>query len=236
MQKIKTLFSYFTKAEKQIWCFSILAMIISCLLFDRGNYLNLISSVIGITAVIFAAKGNPLGHVLIVFFSVAYGIISYAFAYYGEMLTYLGLSTPMAIVGLIAWLKHPFKGNKAEVKVSSIGKKEAIMLIPLTLVVTLIFYYLLAFLQTANLLTSTVSVSTSFLAAYLSARRSPYYALAYAANDVVLIVLWTMAALTDISYLSVIVCFIAFLVSDIYGYLSWRKMEKRQKEAGTAQL
>jgi hypothetical protein len=36
-------------------------------------------------------------------------------------------------------------------------------------------------------------------------RRSPYFALAYAANDVVLIVLWTLAAVEDISYLSVII-------------------------------
>ena len=32
----------------------------------------------------------------------------------------------------------------------------------------------------------------------------------------------------DFSYISVIVCFTAFLVNDIYGFLSWRSMEKRQ--------
>lgn len=229
MKTKKSWLAYFSNTEKLLWGISVLVMIIFYLLFDRENYLNLISSIIGITAVIFAAKGNPLGHVLIIIFSICYGIISYAYAYYGEMLTYLGLSSPMAIVGLIAWLKHPFKGNKSEVKVNSISKKEGLWLMPLTALVTVIFYLLLAFLNTANLLPSTISVATSFLAAYLSARRSPYYALAYAANDVVLIILWTLAAFEDITYLSVIVCFVAFLVSDIYGYLSWRRMEKRQK-------
>lgn len=51
---------------------------------------------------------------------------------------------------------------------------------------------------------------------------------ACAANDMVLIVLWILAALEDISYLSVMICFALFLVNDIYGYISWRKMERRQ--------
>ena len=50
-------------------------------------------------------------------------------------------------------------------------------------------------------------------------------------NDVVLIVLWVLAATEDVRYISVVVCFIAFLVNDLYGYISWKKMEKRQ---GTA--
>lgn len=227
---MKKFLNYFTLTEKLLWCLSILAMIVSYIIFDRSGYLNLISSIIGITAVIFAAKGNPLGHVLIIIFSICYGIISYAFQYYGEVLTYLGLSSPMAIIGLISWLRHPFDGNKTEVKVSFVGKKEALLLIPLTTLVTLIFYYLLASLNTANLLPSTLSVATSFLAAYLSARRSPYYALAYAANDVVLIILWTLAAFENPAYIAVIVCFVAFLASDIYGYIAWRRMEKRQNK------
>jgi hypothetical protein len=49
------------------------------------------------------------------------------------------------------------------------------------------------------------------------------------ANDIVLIVLWILAAIKDISYLSVMICFVLFLVNDIYGYISWRKMERRQR-------
>ncbi len=75
---------------------------------------------------------------------------------------------------------------------------------------------------------STLSVATSFIAVYLTARRSPYFALAYASNDVILIILWTLAAITDVSYLSVLVCFIMFLVNDIYGFINWRRMQRRQ--------
>ncbi len=74
-------------------------------------------------------------------------------------------------------------------------------------------------------------MTTSFAAVYLTARRSPFYAIAYAANDVVLIVLWTLATLSDVSYLSVTICFAAFLVNDVYGFVNWRRMEKRQRGA-----
>ena len=71
-------------------------------------------------------------------------------------------------------------------------------------------------------------MTTSFIAVYLTFRRSPYFALAYAGNDIVLIVLWIMASIYDMKYVSVVVCFVAFLLNDIYGFFSWRKMEKRQ--------
>lgn len=62
----------------------------------------------------------------------------------------------------------------------------------------------------------------------LTFRRSEYFAVAYAANDIVLICLWILALQEDLSYLSVVACFAAFLINDIYGYISWRHMAKRQ--------
>lgn len=103
----------------------------------------------------------------------------------------------------------------------------------LTAAVTAGFYFILRALGTANLLPSTISVTTSFLAVYLTFRRSPLYALGYAANDVVLIILWLLAARSDKGYLSVVVCFAVFLVNDIYGFLNWRRMEKKQASASS---
>ncbi len=82
-----------------------------------------------------------------------------------------------------------------------------------------------------HLIPGTLSVTTSFLAVYLTFRRSPWYAVAYAANDIVLIILWAMAAAEDSSCLSVLVCFVMFLVNDLYGFHSWIRMEKRQAQA-----
>ena len=212
-----------------LWFTSSVLIVVSFLAFDRENILILIASLIGVTSLIYNAKGNPVGQFLMIIFSALYGFISFTFAYYGEMITYLGMTAPMAVFALISWLKNPYNGNKKEVKVNRLKPKEIAFMIILAAAVTFIFYYILLFFHTANLVPSAVSVTTSFLAVYLTFRRSAFYAAAYAANDIVLIILWILAALTDISYLSVVICFIMFFVNDIYGFVNWSKMRKRQE-------
>ena len=220
--------AYFSKGELALWGASSALIVISFLIFDRANTMTLAASLIGTTSLIFNAKGNPIGQALMVVFSLLYGLISYTFSYYGEMITYLGMTGPMALFALVSWLRNPFAGNRAEVAVNRLKKAETGGALVLTALVTFGFYFILEHFETANLLPSTLSVATSFLAVYLTFRRSPYFALAYAANDVVPIILWTLAAREDISYLSVIICFVLFLVNDLYGYVSWKRMEKRQ--------
>lgn len=225
LQKVTT---YFTVTEYLLWTVSVVLVLLSFFIFDRGNQLTLAASLIGVTSLIFNAKGNPIGQFLMIVFSALYGVISHTFSYYGEMLTYLGMTAPMALVALIAWLRHPYQGNRAEVAVNVLAFSEVVFAGVLSVAVTVLFYWILKAFGTANLLPSTLSVTTSFLAVYLTFRRSPYFALAYAANDIVLIVLWVMAAQENPSYLSVVVCFTMFLVNDLYGFLSWRRMQRRQ--------
>ena len=228
--KIKCLFSYFNLTEKILWSFSVIAIITSFLIFDKGNYLTLIASLIGVTSLIFCAKGNPIGQVLMIFFSLIYSIISFSFQYYGEMITYLGMTLPMAIISLIVWLKNPFGNKKSEVAVNRITLKEVIFMIILSGMVTLLFFFMLKYFKTSNIIPSTISITTSFIAAYLTFRRNPFFALAYASNDVVLIILWILAALKETSYISVVICFIVFLINDLYGFISWLRMQKRQEK------
>lgn len=225
---LKRLLNYFSKTEIVLWCTSTALIIASFICFDRESYLTLTASLIGVTSLIFNAKGNPAGQLLMVVFSLLYAVISYEFTYYGEMITYLGMTAPMAVLAFIMWLKNPYKGKKSEVAVNSLKIKEIIFMLALTTLVTFIFYFILAHFNTANIIPSTVSVATSFAAVYLTFRRSAYYAVAYAANDVVLIILWILAAFDNTAYISVIICFVVFLINDLYGFVSWKKMQKRQ--------
>lgn len=220
---------YFSKTDWCIWVGSLLAITLSFFLFDNKNYIVFIASLVGVTSLIFNAKGNPFGQILMVLFSLLYGIISYSFAYYGEMITYLAMTMPMAVFAFIAWIRNPFKGRKSEVTVNRIEKKEYVFMWLLTAAVTFIFYFILKYFNTTNLIPSTLSVTTSFIAVYLTFRRSPYYAIGYALNDVVLIVLWILASIEDARYISVVVCFVTFFVNDLYGFISWRRLEKRQE-------
>lgn len=227
---LKRINAYFSKGDITLWFTSVMLVAVSFLLFDRENYLTLTASLIGVTSLIFNAKGNPVGQLLMIAFSLIYGIISFSFSYYGEMITYIGMTMPMAVIAFISWLRNPFNGSHSEVKVGRISKAEIIFMLVLTVIVTVLFYYILRHFHTANLLPSTLSVTTSFIAVYLTFRRIPFFAVAYAANDIVLMILWSLASIEDIHYISVLVCFTVFLFNDLYGFRCWQKMKNKQAE------
>ena len=217
-----------TRFEWALWGTSILVVAGTYLLFQSGDLLSLIASLIGVTALIFVAKGHVLGQALTIVFAVFYGMISVSIRYYGEAITYLCMTAPMALVALITWLRNPYK-DSAEVTVNRLnGKQWATMLI-LSALTTAAFYFILRAMGNAALVVSILSITTSFAASWLTAMRSPYYALAYALNDLVLIVLWVIAAMADISSVPMVACFVMFFANDLYGFINWRRMEKGQQ-------
>ncbi|MCR4617431.1 MAG: nicotinamide riboside transporter PnuC [Lachnospiraceae bacterium] len=223
-------FKSLRKRELFLWIGSMIivtaANIISSFITGDFNILTLAAALIGVTSLIFAAKGHLFGPLFMVFFSILYGIISLHFRYWGEMITYLGMTLPMSVWALIAWYKHPSEQNKNEVKIASLGPVKISVTVILTAFVTVGFYFILKFFNTPNLIFSTISIATSFAAAALTLLRSPYYALLYAANDIVLIILWLLASFENPTYISVIVNFAIFLINDSYGFISWMKRKK----------
>ena len=230
MKKFRNPFADLTLFERGLWCTSVAVIVLSAVLMGGADLFSVIASLIGVTALIFVAKGYVIGQILTVVFALFYGVISFGQRYFGEMITYLGMSSPMAIAAAVAWLKNPFRDTK-EVAVRPMTRGTVLALTVSTVLVTAAFYFILGAMGNASLAVSTLSVTTSFLASALTYFRSPYYALAYAANDVVLIVLWIIAAVGDLSYLSMVLCFVMFLANDLYGFFNWKRMRRRQKKA-----
>lgn len=232
--KYQNPFKTLKKREWAIWIGSLVLITAAFLFSSHRDYLSLVASLVGVTALIFVAKGDPLGQALTVVFAVFYSIISIKFRYYGEMITYLGMTAPIAFSAMVSWLRHPYKQGENEVKVAHGGAKKWAVLLVLTAAVTAVFYFILRYFNTANLPISTVSVATSFIAASLTFLRSPLYGLGYAANDIVLIIMWIMATMEDSSYLPMIVCFSVFFINDCYGFLNWQRI--RQRQSGSSDI
>lgn len=188
------------------------------------DILTLVAACVGITSLVFAAKGNVWAQILMIIFSILYGIISWRFHYWGEMITYLGMTMPMAIWSTITWLKNPAKNGK-EVAIQKLRLKHIVWLMLFGTITTIVFYYILAVLNTPNIVFSTISITTSFLAASLTMLRSSYYAFGYALNDIVLIILWMFASLKNPAYIPVTINFAIFFFNDMYGFICWKKRE-----------
>ncbi|MBQ8664094.1 MAG: nicotinamide mononucleotide transporter [Eubacterium sp.] len=219
-----------TKFERTLWIISIVAVAASYLLAGQGDYLTLASSVVGVSALIFMAKGDVTGQYITVAFCILYALVSFQFRYYGEMITFLCMALPIAIASIVTWLRNPYA--EKEVKVQVLKKRGFLWIGICTVLVTIALFFVLRATNTTNLTISTISVATSFLAACFLMLRSPYYAVAYGCNDIVLIIMWIMASMEDISYAPMIVCFVMFLFNDMYGFYNWRRMQRRQKENG----
>lgn len=226
---LKNPFKSLRKREWLIWGVSLFLVIISNIFSGKVSFVTFMGPVIGVTALIFVAVGNVWGQILSVVFAVFYAVSSWELKYYGEVITYLGMTAPIALMSVFSWLKNPYEKGKSEVKIHRMKKSEIIVMFVLTALVTFMFYFVLKFFNTASLITSTVSIATSFLASYLMFYRNSYYAVAYALNDVVLMVLWIIASIKDSVYIPVLMCFIVFFINDIYGFISWKIREKKQR-------
>lgn len=213
-----------TKKEWILWIGSLAIVILSNLLSTDIDVLTLVSACVGITSLIFAAKGNVWAQILMVVFSLLYGLISWQFRYWGEMITYIGMTMPMAVLSTITWIKNPSESGQ-EVAIQKLTRKHVAGIAAAGVIVTAVFYMILKALDTPNILFSTISITTSFLAASLTMLRSSYYALGYASNDIILIVMWVLASIENPAYIPVVVNFIIFFFNDMYGFVSWKRRE-----------
>lgn len=217
--------------EKLFLLISLLIIIICFFLGTDKNILSLVTSILGVITVIFGAKGLVWAPVVNLLYNIVYIILSYTQGFYGEVLIYIFMMTPINIAMIISWLKNKSKEDENIVEVNKLNKKEYILLFGFTLVVAFGFYFILKALNTTALFISTISLIDSFIATYLLYRRCSNYALSYIVNDIILIVLWLYAIRNNgIAYLPMVLSFLVFLVNDIYGLISWKKRERKQNE------
>ena len=98
-------FPVLKKRDYILWLVSVLAMIICNFANWPMDRMTLVASLVGVTSLVLAAKGSVWAQFLMIVFSLLYGVISYRFSYYGEMITYLGMTLPMSVWSAVTWLK-----------------------------------------------------------------------------------------------------------------------------------
>lgn len=218
------------KREWALWIISLTVVAVTSLMAPDVHPVTFAGTLVGVTALIFMARGDVWGQILSAAFGVLYAIASWELRYWSEVITYLGMSLPMSLMAIVSWLRHPFADTQ-EVTVARLKPWQRLLGAAATAVATTVFFFVLRAFATPHLPVATLSIATSFLAAYLTFMRSAWYAMAYAANDVVLMALWTLTTLADPAYAPMIACFGMFLINDLYAWISWRTRERRQRAA-----
>lgn len=111
-------------SEWCLWIASMAVVTVSNFAGGAPDSLTLLATWVGITSLLFAAKGNVWAQILMVAFSILYGILSFRFRYWGEMMTYLGMSMPMAIWSTVTWLRHPSAGGQSGVAIQKLSRRQ----------------------------------------------------------------------------------------------------------------
>lgn len=217
-----------TKFETCLCLVSVLVIVIGFCFAQEKDVLNLVSSLIGVISLIYIAKGNLLGEILSLIFGILYSFVSYQNRLFSELITYGFMYVPLSIATIVTWFRHPYKDEKT-VEITKTSSKQFLLIVLLGFIVTIIFYFILKYLNTPSLYVSTFSIFTSFIASALVILRSPYYALAFALNDIVLIILWTISTISNVQNITILLCFVVFFFNDIYGFIAWNKRFKKQQ-------
>ena len=132
--------------EKILWTASAVCVTVLFCLVPQKNPLTLIATIVGVTSLLFTAKGHVSGQFLQLVFCVLYAIVALGFKYYGEAITYMGMTFPSDLFAAIVWLKNPSKKGKTEVRMAHLTPKKSAVAISVSAAATVIFYFILKML------------------------------------------------------------------------------------------
>ena len=228
MEKVKNVFKNWSVFELFLLICSPIAVLTAGIVFD-GDWLTVVTSIVGIFCALFLAKGLAFGQFLGVAIAILYSIVSFKNGFYGEVLIYTFISLPMYIWGVIAWLRH--KNPKTQtVEINIIKLQEWIIVGICAVVIFIGFYFMLKAFNTKELIVSTLSVVDNIFAHYLLIRRSKYGFVSYIVNDLILIILWGIPIIQgSFMLIAMLINPIVNLINDTYGFVNWTKTQKKQR-------
>lgn len=193
----------------------------------NGTIIDLLYTLLYFWTALLLAKGKYSCYIIGIVSTFFYAFVSYSNSYYGEVIIAMCCTLPLMIVGLVNWLKH--QDNTNTVIIKEITKKELIIVLLSQVIMAFCYYFILKMFNTTNLFVSTVSIVTSIIATYLTARRSDYGFIGFIIDDVILIALWIIPVIKgNLNLIPVLLCPVLLFINDIYGVYNWKQLKIKQ--------
>lgn len=196
------------------------------------SFLSATTSIVGLWGIVMISRGNYVSHYIYIVFSIMYSTVSITASYYGEAIIYTFIMLPIHVFSAISWKKSRVSNSTHEVQTNKkITKGHIIVSCIICVFLSASFYFLLIALNTENPICSTLSLSTSALAAYFMLQRVEFFPVIFAIDDFFLLALWGVQIIQgEYQYMpTLIVCFTS-LANDIYSAICWRKRSRSRKE------
>jgi len=220
------MFKDWNKFEKWFLFLGILANCIATYLF-KGTWIDFTYTLLYFTGAILLAKGKVINYIITFIATFFYAYVSYKNGYYGEIIITFGMTLPLCIYGFVNWLKNLY--NKDTVKIKDMSKKELTILLLSQCILVFGYYFLLKAFNTNNLIVSSLSLVSSVLATYCTARRSENGFIFFILNDLILMTLWFIPVIQgNLSVIPILISPCLLFINDCYGVYNWKKLKKEQ--------
>jgi nicotinamide mononucleotide transporter PnuC len=218
--------------NKLIFALAAIAVITGSGFLSGQPYAEIAISAFSIVTLMYLVEGKPAGCVFGALYCTAYTVVCYAKGFYGLMFFNAFFAFPMYIIGIFTWNANKKGENVAARKLSA---KKLLMVLAAAAVVFCGAYFICKATGSSNALFDALTLSLAAVGTLLLALRYVEQWYFNLAANLAVLVLWLIAAISDISNINFVICTSVFVVSNVMALISWLKMEKKQNEKNKKQ-
>lgn len=210
--------------------FSFFSITIVSIVF-KSDALAIIYSFTAIIGMFLLSKGYNLGYVFILAYMIVYAIEAYLTGLYGEAILYGFILMLMQIYAIIKSFRR--KNNGGSIQITRLKVWQYVVAIVVILALGFGVYFVLQALGTKYLIISTIAFMVALYANFLRVIGDLNCSIGFIVLDIVMIVLWLMPLFhgepNGSSLITFAVTSLIYIANDIYTYINWFKLYKKQK-------
>lgn len=205
--------------------FIIIALIVAsvCKFILDSSWLAYVSMLSGLAGGILNMKGNKFSYIFAGVSALLYIFVSYQAQNYGEAILNLVYLAPLNVYSVIRWTFSGAKPSQGLKETFSISRKTFIILFAAIAVFVPLYMLVLRKLGSSYPLLNSMCTASCAAACYLGSRRSRQQWYFYLANNLCMILLWSLSTSKDPSGYAILSQNALFMVSNIKGLYNWSK-------------
>lgn len=206
------------------WMFFCSAAIIVLSLLLKDNWLGIISALTSTWYALWAGKGKMSCYFFGIINSFCYGLISYNYKLFGEVMLNWGYYLPMMFVGLFFWRKH--LDSKQEIYKTKLSFKGRILLVLLAAAGIAAYAVLLKFIGGRTPGLDSLTTVLSVAAMIMTVKRCVEQWFLWTVVNIASIIMWLRVYMQEGGAVASLLMWCIALVNGIIFYVQWSKEVK----------
>lgn len=209
------------KAWEVIWLSIATLTVLGISLYWKDSLISIAAAITGILCVILTGKGKLSSFWFGTINTFLYAIIAWNAKYWGEVMLNLLYYVPMNFIGIIVWSKYMDKETEEVIK-KKLSFKNSITTYLLTIIVTIIYGFILKSLKGTLPFVDAMSTVFSVFAQILCTKRYVEQWVLWIVVDVITVMMWIYAFINGTGDFATILMWSVYLINAIIMFIKWK--------------